>query len=89
MNRWIILGGAAALAMICSFGCNGSSGEGNGAQPDGSAPSATSTSTPPPPTSDGGSIDAGRTSCLDRPNPLSRAPDNRLPCELIPPGLRL
>ncbi|MBX3185373.1 MAG: hypothetical protein KF819_00095 [Labilithrix sp.] len=30
-----------------------------------------------------------RTSCLDRPTELSRPPTNRLPCELIPPGLSL
>lgn len=29
------------------------------------------------------------TACLDRPENLDRPPSGRLPCELIPPGLRL
>jgi hypothetical protein len=28
-------------------------------------------------------------SCLDQPSDLPRPPTGRLPCELIPPGLRL
>ena len=40
----------------------------------------------------GGSTGAGGvtgTACLDRPGELERPPNGRLPCELIPPGLRL
>lgn len=29
------------------------------------------------------------TACLDRPGELPRPPTGRLPCELIPPGLKL
>lgn len=90
MNRWILVGGAAALALTFVLACNGSSfGDGGNTQPD-SGVSSTPTSSPPDPLPDGGKpIDAGRTSCLDRPGSLSRPPDDRLPCELIPPGLTL
>jgi len=38
----------------------------------------------------GGSISVmGTTACLDRPDELPRTPTAELPCELIPPGLRL
>jgi hypothetical protein len=33
--------------------------------------------------------EAGLTACLDRPGELERPPTGRLPCDLIPPGLRL
>jgi hypothetical protein len=33
--------------------------------------------------------EGGLTACLDRPGALERPPNGRLPCELIPPGLRL
>jgi hypothetical protein len=36
-----------------------------------------------------GGADGGLTACLDRPGALDRPPNGRLPCELIPPGLRL
>lgn len=41
--------------------------------------------------SDGGSPGAepAPSQCLERPGQLPRAPDGRLPCELIPPGLTL
>ncbi len=88
MNRLILLGGAVALVVSFAFACNGG-GDGGGAQPDSGTPS-TPTSTPPGPPLDGGKpVDAGRTSCLDRPGSPSRPPDGRLPCELIPPGLTL
>jgi hypothetical protein len=38
-----------------------------------------------PPPEDGSSLKA----CLERPSDLPRPPINRLPCELIPPGLEL
>jgi len=37
----------------------------------------------------GGSTDGGRAGCLDTPGALDRPPNGQLPCELIPPGLRL
>ena len=44
MNRWILFGGAAALAGSFAFACNGSSfGDGGNAQPD-SGTSSTPTS---------------------------------------------
>jgi hypothetical protein len=36
----------------------------------------------------GGSIGSG-SACLDQPGALPRPPSGRLPCDLIPPGLRL
>jgi hypothetical protein len=37
-----------------------------------------------------GGSDGGRAACLDRPpGELDRPPNGQLPCELIPPGLRL
>jgi hypothetical protein len=33
--------------------------------------------------------DGGLAACLDRPGALERPPTGRLPCDLIPPGLRL
>lgn len=60
--------------------------------------SATPVHTPPPdsstpiPSRDAGG-DSGeplpRSSCLERPGALPRPPGNRLPCELIPPGMTL
>jgi hypothetical protein len=42
------------------------------------------------PKPDGGDASGPRTSCIERPNELPRPPTgNRLPCELIPPGLTL
>jgi len=37
----------------------------------------------------GGSTDGGLMGCLDQPGSLDRPPNGRLPCELIPPGVRL
>ena len=36
-----------------------------------------------------GGADGGLAGCLDQPGALDRPPNGRLPCELIPPGLRL
>jgi hypothetical protein len=36
-----------------------------------------------------GGVDGGLAACVDRPGALDRPPNGRLPCELIPPGLRL
>ena len=36
-----------------------------------------------------GGADGGLAACLERPGALERPPTGRLPCELIPPGLRL
>jgi hypothetical protein len=51
-------------------------------------PTTTTTATTTPPGVDAGPDGARRMSCLDRPTTLSR-PSDRLPCELIPPGLTL
>jgi len=37
----------------------------------------------------GGAADGGLVGCLERPGTLDRPPNGQLPCELIPPGLRL
>jgi len=37
----------------------------------------------------GGGIDGGLVGCLDQPGSLEGPPSGRLPCDLIPPGLRL
>jgi hypothetical protein len=36
-----------------------------------------------------GGADGGLATCVDTPTELPRPPMGRLPCELIPPGLRL
>jgi hypothetical protein len=36
-----------------------------------------------------GTPDGGLAACLEGPGALDRPPNGRLPCELIPPGLRL
>jgi hypothetical protein len=43
------------------------------------------------PTGGGGAGGAGGgpTACLDQPGALDRPPNGQLPCELIPPGLKL
>ena len=37
----------------------------------------------------GTGADGGLVGCLERPGALEQPPNGRLPCELIPPGLRL
>ncbi len=37
----------------------------------------------------GGAADGGLLGCLDQPGSLDRPPSGRLPCELIPPDVRL
>ena len=37
----------------------------------------------------GGSAGGGVVGCLDQPGTLDRPPNGQLPCELIPPGLKL
>ena len=37
----------------------------------------------------GGGAGGGLAACLDQPGALDRPPSGRLPCELIPPGLKL
>lgn len=37
----------------------------------------------------GGAADADLVGCLDQPGAIDRPPNGRLPCELIPPGVRL
>ena len=36
-----------------------------------------------------GGAGGGLVGCLDQPGALDRPPSGRLPCELVPPGLRL
>jgi hypothetical protein len=75
-----------------AFLCCGNDSSNNGAPPGATTtPPATTTPTSQP-TGTNNPPDAGpdarRTSCLDRPDSLPR-PSDRLPCELIPPGLTL
>jgi hypothetical protein len=39
--------------------------------------------------SGGGGAGGGLAACLDQPGALDRPPNGQLPCELIPPGLKL
>jgi hypothetical protein len=39
--------------------------------------------------SGGGGAGGGLAGCLDAPGALDRPPNGQLPCELLPPGLRL
>jgi hypothetical protein len=83
--RWtsavrLALVGAAALAVsACGGKSKSSPGDGaiDAASSDGSG-------------SDAGSndVDPSGAACLEMPGQLPRPPGDRLPCELIPPGLR-
>lgn len=80
------------LAVLAFAACDQSGTEITQATPDASTlpPTPPGPPNPPPtPPPDGGPV--RRTSCLDRPTDLSRAPASpgQLPCELIPPGLTL
>ena len=58
----------------------------------GIAPACSSDANRPTPTGGGGSSGAGGgglVGCLDQPGALDRPPNGRLPCELIPPGVKL
>ena len=39
--------------------------------------------------SGGGGAGGGLAACLDQPGALDRPPNGQLPCELLPPGLKL
>jgi hypothetical protein len=76
-------GAAALLVLTLVVGACG--GGGNG-KPGGDAGSPIGGSGGVP--GGGGSTGSG-TACLDRPGELPRPPAGGLPCDLIPPGLRL
>lgn len=101
MKRWFLLAAFTAALPVIALACGGDDNPGStsGVTPtstiDSGKPNPTSTGTNTPPPADGG-IDSGkdsgadagkRTGCLDRPTDIER-PD-RLPCNLIPPGLTL
>jgi hypothetical protein len=79
-GRWLGLG-ALLIAISCGGGKampkDGGAGMGGGGGIGGSVGGA------------GGAADGGLVGCLDTPGALDRPPSGRLPCELIPPGLRL
>lgn len=70
-------------AMFCLLGAAGACGGGKGSSPDGGGLGGIGGSTG----GEGGA--GGLVGCLDMPGQLDRPPSGRLPCELIPPGLRL
>ena len=79
-GRWLRLG---AFALVVSIG--GACGGGKAAPKDGGAGIGGGSGS-------GGSVggaDGGLVGCLETPGALDRPPSGRLPCELIPPGLRL
>jgi hypothetical protein len=63
----------------------GAGGLGGGAGPAGNGGSGGSGGS----SGSGGSTDGGLVGCIDQPGALDRPPNGRLPCELIPPGVRL
>lgn len=105
MKRWFLLVTLTVALPVIALACGGDDDKGSsGATPTStidsgkSNPTSTATNTSPtgtsttqPPT-DGGADSGKRTGCLDRPpsDPRSSVerPD-RLPCNLIPPGLTL
>ena len=87
MKRWFLLAAMTVAVPIVALACG--SDDRSGATPpptatidDAGKPTPTSTATSTAP------VDAGhRTGCLDRPTDVERP--ERLPCNLIPPGLTL
>ncbi|MBX3232399.1 MAG: hypothetical protein KIT84_22505 [Labilithrix sp.] len=94
MKRFVLLAAFTAALPVIALAC-GDSSDGGGPAPGtpDSGPTSTATNTTPTSTATTPPVDAGpdaparRTGCLDRPTNVER-PD-RLPCELIPPGLTL
>jgi hypothetical protein len=91
MKRWFLLAAMAVALPMIALACGDDKPSGNNANPDSGSPTATnttptSTTTTTPPV-DAGPDAAKRTGCLDRPTDVER-PD-RLPCNLIPPGVTL
>ncbi|MDF2696777.1 MAG: hypothetical protein K0S65_5160, partial [Labilithrix sp.] len=79
-----MLGTLGTLAACGDDTSKGTAADGGTTNPPGTSPTTTPTALP-----DGATPDAGKRSCLDRPNTLPRSPSSGLPCELIPPGLTL
>ena len=95
MKRWFLLAAVTVALPVIALACGGDDSSG-GVTPtstiDSGKPNPTSTATSTTTTTATTPIDAGpdaahRTGCLDRPTDIER-PD-RLPCNLIPPGLTL
>jgi hypothetical protein len=79
MRRWVLL---TAFCLICSCGKSKPASPKDGGANDVGTGSDVSVT-------DFGSPDAGALSpCLEQPTALPRPPAGRLPCDLIPPGLR-
>lgn len=87
-GSWVVL--CAALA----YGCGGDDSKATGGNEDaGPSPSVEAglTDATTMPVADAGAADAGAADgglipCLDTPGSLPRPPENRLPCDLLPPG---
>jgi hypothetical protein len=92
MKRWLIMVAFTVTLPIIALACGDDDKAGPGSSSSSGTPTSTVTNTVPTSTAtvpDGGN-EAGpakRTGCLDRPTDVER-PD-RLPCNLIPPGLTL
>jgi len=100
MKRWFLFAAFTAALPVIALACgDDNNGGGVTVTPDSGKPTptttttATTTNTSPTGTTttqppvDAGPDGAKRTGCLDRPTSIQR-PD-KLPCELIPPGLTL
>lgn len=104
MKRWFLLAAFTAAFPIIALACGGDDSPGGGptGTPDSGKPNPTvttptstatntvptSTTTVPNPVDAGPDAAAKRKGCLDRPTGGAQRPD-KLPCELIPPGLTL
>lgn len=91
MKRWFFLAAVTVVLPVIALAC-GDDTSGAAATADaGANPTSTTTNTTPTSTAttpdDGGTEAGPRRGCLDRPTDVER-PD-RLPCNLIPPGLTL
>jgi hypothetical protein len=90
MKRWLFMLGFLSIGVVLANCGDDPKAESN-PTPDGGglpSPTTTLTSNPPPPDAGlDGAIKIKRTACLDKPG--APRPSERLPCELIPPGLVL
>lgn len=91
MHRRLVFCSVLVVVGVVFVGCSNGAGI-PGAGPDASTPEPPAATTPPTvppplPAGDAGPDASRRSSCLDRPG--SSRPSDRLPCELVPPGMTL
>jgi hypothetical protein len=90
MKRWLIMLGFFSIGVVLANCGDDPKVQPNNPNDAGPTPTstATSTATSTPQPDAGPDAATKRTSCLDRPGAPPR-PSDRLPCDLIPPGLAL